>query len=382
MDDFSFHSESNDSAVEDIIAQAMDESVLEQVASINCSGFTDSVLPTALETRFNKLKSFPVTNQKQKTGKTHLRSSNSMRKEEPKSLNPHIKIPTSPSSEATVDTLSQEQLQSSNKSEGSANSFSDEETVVPTSRKSSEKRSFKSKSKPKIGSTSSSPSASSESSEVLSPPPQKCWVWCSPKKVSRKKSKVSGRRKGKENRVEGLLLDTLDWSKDDELLSDLSMFSLKEQQKKLKKALKEEEKVAREAEKVVEWAKLAAARMNESVTSDVSSDDEIFNFTGKLATDCDQPVFKGCIERAVLILWKCFAWESISLPELCENYHVVVLAYGAESDRVLGVPGEDLSGIYSTREFVRWFNGHLDYSNLAPDLKSTDTTIILGSTEK
>ncbi|KAJ6290661.1 hypothetical protein OIU78_026410 [Salix suchowensis] len=46
---------------------------------------------------------------------------------------------------------------------------------------------------------------------------------------------------------------------------------------------------------------------------------------------------------------------SVSLSELRELYHVVVLAYGAESDRALGIPGE-------------YF----------PDLKSTDTAVILG----
>ncbi|XP_043687162.1 uncharacterized protein LOC122638320 [Telopea speciosissima] len=266
MADFSFLSDSSDSAVEEILAQAMDQSILEQVAAINCSGFSESVLPTDLETRFRKLKSFPVTNQKQRTGENHLLSSNSMKKE-PTSFNPHMKTPTSSSNEATADTQSQEQLQSSNKGIGSPDSFSDVENVVSTSKKYSEKKGLKSKSKSKSGSTSSSPSASSDSSEVLSPPRQKCWLWCSPKKVSRKKDK--------KKRVEDLL-DTLDWDKDDELLSDWSMFSPKDQQKKLKKALKEEEKVAREAKKVVEWAKQASARMNVSVTPDVSSDDERF----------------------------------------------------------------------------------------------------------
>ncbi|XP_077228730.1 pyridine nucleotide-disulfide oxidoreductase family protein [Tasmannia lanceolata] len=69
---------------------------------------------------------------------------------------------------------------------------------------------------------------------------------------------------------------------------------------------------------------------------------------------------------------------SISLNELRNIYDVVVLAYGAESDRVLGVSGEELAGIYSAREFVWWYNGHPDYRNLSPDLKSTDTAIILG----
>ncbi|XVE70454.1 hypothetical protein DITRI_Ditri10aG0073700 [Diplodiscus trichospermus] len=56
----------------------------------------------------------------------------------------------------------------------------------------------------------------------------------------------------------------------------------------------------------------------------------------------------------------------------------VVLAYGAESDRVLGIPGEDLKGVHSAREFVWWYNGHPDGRNLDPDLKSTDTAVILG----
>lgn len=70
--------------------------------------------------------------------------------------------------------------------------------------------------------------------------------------------------------------------------------------------------------------------------------------------------------------------SSVSLLELRELYHVVVLAYGAESDRELGIPGEDLVGIHSAREFVWWYNGHPDCKNLDLDLKNTDTAIILG----
>ncbi|XP_057421030.1 NADPH:adrenodoxin oxidoreductase, mitochondrial [Lotus japonicus] len=70
--------------------------------------------------------------------------------------------------------------------------------------------------------------------------------------------------------------------------------------------------------------------------------------------------------------------SSISLSELRELYHVVVLAYGAESDRSLGVPGENLKGILSAREFVWWYNGHPDGRNLNPDLKSSDTAVVLG----
>ncbi|CAK9155163.1 unnamed protein product [Ilex paraguariensis] len=40
--------------------------------------------------------------------------------------------------------------------------------------------------------------------------------------------------------------------------------------------------------------------------------------------------------------------------------------------------GFDLAGIHSAREFVWWYNGHPDCGNLAPNLKSTDTAVILG----
>ncbi|VFQ75793.1 unnamed protein product [Cuscuta campestris] len=68
----------------------------------------------------------------------------------------------------------------------------------------------------------------------------------------------------------------------------------------------------------------------------------------------------------------------VSLSELRDLYDVVVLCYGAEGERDLGIPGEDLSGIYSSREFVWWYNGHPDSRFLAPDLKNTDTAVIVG----
>uniref|UniRef100_A0ACD5TPU1 Uncharacterized protein n=1 Tax=Avena sativa TaxID=4498 RepID=A0ACD5TPU1_AVESA len=70
--------------------------------------------------------------------------------------------------------------------------------------------------------------------------------------------------------------------------------------------------------------------------------------------------------------------SDVSLSELRRTYDVVVLAYGAESDRSFGIPGEDLRGIHSAREFVWWYNGHPDMYNLAPDLRSTESAVVLG----
>lgn len=39
---------------------------------------------------------------------------------------------------------------------------------------------------------------------------------------------------------------------------------------------------------------------------------------------------------------------------------------------------QELDGVHSAREFVWWYNGHPDCSNLSPDLKCTDTAVVLG----
>ncbi|KAF3340362.1 NADPH:adrenodoxin oxidoreductase [Carex littledalei] len=70
--------------------------------------------------------------------------------------------------------------------------------------------------------------------------------------------------------------------------------------------------------------------------------------------------------------------SSVSLSELRQAYDVVVLAYGSESDRSLGIPGEDLKGVYSARELVWWYNGHPDYRDMAPELCNSDTAVVLG----
>ena len=50
--------------------------------------------------------------------------------------------------------------------------------------------------------------------------------------------------------------------------------------------------------------------------------------------------------------------RDVSVGELYDGYHGVILAYGSSGDRTLDVPGEaELEGVMSAREFVAWFNG-------------------------
>lgn len=60
--------------------------------------------------------------------------------------------------------------------------------------------------------------------------------------------------------------------------------------------------------------------------------------------------------------------RDVSLSELRALYDIVVLAYGCESDRKLGIEGEEsLRGVLSAREFVAWYNGHPDFSHIGDE---------------
>ena len=71
------------------------------------------------------------------------------------------------------------------------------------------------------------------------------------------------------------------------------------------------------------------------------------------------------------------AGTDISIDELREAHHAVILTCGAETDRRLGIPGEDLRGSYTATEFVGWYNGHPDYRDREFDL-SHETAVIIG----
>ncbi|XP_062976326.1 NADPH:adrenodoxin oxidoreductase, mitochondrial [Elgaria multicarinata webbii] len=69
--------------------------------------------------------------------------------------------------------------------------------------------------------------------------------------------------------------------------------------------------------------------------------------------------------------------KDVTVKELQNAYHAVVLSYGAEDNRTLGIPGEDLAGVYTARAFVGWYNGLPENRDLKPDL-SHETAVILG----
>lgn len=69
--------------------------------------------------------------------------------------------------------------------------------------------------------------------------------------------------------------------------------------------------------------------------------------------------------------------KDITVDDLRARYDQIVYAFGCESDRKMGIPGEDLTGSYSATQFVGWYNGHPDYRDFHFDL-SCEAAVVVG----
>ena len=70
--------------------------------------------------------------------------------------------------------------------------------------------------------------------------------------------------------------------------------------------------------------------------------------------------------------------RDVSGEELRTRYDAVIYAVGAQTDRRLGIPGEDLPGSWAATELVAWYNGHPDYQELEFDL-SGERAVVIGN---
>jgi ferredoxin/flavodoxin---NADP+ reductase len=68
----------------------------------------------------------------------------------------------------------------------------------------------------------------------------------------------------------------------------------------------------------------------------------------------------------------------VSHAELGRIYDAVIYAVGSQTDRRLGIPGEDLPGSCPATEFVAWYNGHPDFQDLEFDL-SHERAVVVGN---
>lgn len=70
--------------------------------------------------------------------------------------------------------------------------------------------------------------------------------------------------------------------------------------------------------------------------------------------------------------------HDITPAELLAHYDQVIYAVGAQSDRKMGIPGEDLHGSAPATAFVGWYNGHPDYRDAQFDLQC-DRVVVIGN---
>ncbi|MYD09615.1 MAG: NADP oxidoreductase [Chloroflexi bacterium] len=70
--------------------------------------------------------------------------------------------------------------------------------------------------------------------------------------------------------------------------------------------------------------------------------------------------------------------SDVTRADLSNHYHGIIYATGAQTDRKLGIPGEDLRNSYAATEFVGWYNGHPDFRDYDFDLTGVKRVAVIG----
>jgi len=68
--------------------------------------------------------------------------------------------------------------------------------------------------------------------------------------------------------------------------------------------------------------------------------------------------------------------KDVTVDDLRSHYHQIFFSTGAQTDRRMGIPGEDLRGSHPATEFVAWYNGHPDYRDCHFDLSQERVAVV------
>ena len=95
---------------------------------------------------------------------------------------------------------------------------------------------------------------------------------------------------------------------------------------------------------------------------------KIKTVTGAFDRIASDPRFRfyGCVEIG----------KHVSVDDLRAHYDQIFYSTGAQTDRRMGVPGEDLEGSHPATHFVAWYNGHPDYQDHQFDLTAERVAIV------
>ncbi|CAN6487118.1 unnamed protein product [Victoria cruziana] len=215
---------SHDSAAENLLSEILDVTAVEQIQQLPSPyDSASSILPSQIETRFQRLKSLNHT--------SHPPEKEQQEQEQKREPPPPSPLPPPPPPPLPNPTrLDAPQTPQAGDTLPAFDSPKKLPKSLPT-------KGFDHYGDPVCSSGSSSP-----------PRKQGCCFWASPRRSHRKDRSES--------------YDDGSWMKDDEILSDLGTFSVRSQREGMKAALKEQEKISKEAEKVIKWVKKASARMS------------------------------------------------------------------------------------------------------------------------
>jgi ferredoxin/flavodoxin---NADP+ reductase len=90
----------------------------------------------------------------------------------------------------------------------------------------------------------------------------------------------------------------------------------------------------------------------------------------------DETFDQQTLERGCRFFGNVEVGVDVSHDELMRHYAAVIYATGAQTDKSLGIPGEELPGSWPATEFVAWYNGHPDYRELQFDLSARRAVVI------
>ena len=68
--------------------------------------------------------------------------------------------------------------------------------------------------------------------------------------------------------------------------------------------------------------------------------------------------------------------RDVTHEELTRLYDAVIYTVGSQTDRRMGIPGEDLPGSWPATAFVAWYNAHPDFQGLPFDLSARRAVVI------
>src|SRR5215831_7568236 len=95
---------------------------------------------------------------------------------------------------------------------------------------------------------------------------------------------------------------------------------------------------------------------------------KIKNVTATFDKTASQPGFRffGHVELG----------KDVTLEDLRAHYHQIVYTTGAQTDRHMGIPGENLRRSHPATDFVAWYNGHPDYRDCQFDLSQEEVAVV------